>query len=132
MQQLANLRMSPVDTDLTWGHNNQLNFANSCVMYESDSDDEEDGTNGESEEISAEEVHLQVLTDDDILNGYVPDDRYNITDMEEDEEYSEDLEWEYADIGEEEEDVQYLIYDDDGLGPSSKCIVPFQDFIGCL
>jgi hypothetical protein len=69
MRQLANLRVSLVDTDLTQVSNNQLNFANACVVYESDSDNEEGRKNGESEEISSEEVHLQVLMNDDILNG---------------------------------------------------------------
>jgi hypothetical protein len=92
-------------------------------VYQSDSDNEEDRKNGDSEEISVEEVHLQVLTDDNILNGYVPDDHYIIADMEEDREYLEDLEWEYTDIGEEEEDIQYPIYNGDGLYlcPNASC-----------
>jgi hypothetical protein len=41
--------------------------------------------------------------------------------MEEDGVYLDDLEWEYVDIGEEEEDVQYPIYNGDGpcLRPSA-------------
>jgi hypothetical protein len=64
---------------------------------ETDSD-EEDGVNGESEEILTEDLRQEELTEENLLHGYVHDTNYNPQNMEEDGEIVEDLEWEYHDV----------------------------------
>ena len=67
----------------------------------------------------AEEVHLQELTEDNILHGYVPDNRYDIESMEGDGEYSEELDWKYTDLNNEVVEETYPNYNGDDL-----CICP--------
>ena len=47
---------------------------------------------------------------DDFLHGCIPDNQYNTEDMEDDGEHVEGLEWEYADVGNEQEDINYPHY----------------------
>ena len=44
-------------------------------------------------------IETQHLTTDDILHGYTADGQYNQEDMEEDGEYSKQLDWEYSEFG---------------------------------
>ena len=48
-----------------------------------------------------EKVHLQELTEDDVLHSYDPKNQYDIKSMEEDGEYLEEFEWEYTDLNNE-------------------------------
>jgi hypothetical protein len=75
-QKLANMRMSPVDTDLIQGRATANTLPDADVdpssFIQDDSDDsgvEEDGRNGASEDVAAEEVHSPSLTQDDVLHG---------------------------------------------------------------
>jgi hypothetical protein len=101
-QQLANLHVSPVHTDtaMSWGYfNNPCCSDDEChVMVESDSEEDEDGKNNESEEISGTIACNRELMMEDILHGYYVDDEYDVKDMEEDGEYSENLKWEYVSL----------------------------------
>ena len=83
-----------------------------------ESSDEEDGINGDSEDILGDIIDTVELTQEDILYGYTPDDQYNVTEMEEEGEYYENIEWEYSDIGNEQEDINYPRYN--GPGPALR------------
>ena len=60
--------------------------------------DEEDGINGESEEIVAEDLRQEELTEDNLLHGYIHDSNYEPQNMEEDGAFVEELEWEYEEV----------------------------------
>jgi hypothetical protein len=116
-QQIANLCMSSVDDAMTQPITNNQPIAGDADAVpdpSEDSDDEqEDGHNGDSEEIVADEVCVEELTTEDILHGYVQDSVYNPAYMEDDGEYTEELEWQYGDIGNEQEDIPYPHYEGD-------------------
>jgi hypothetical protein len=125
-QQLANLRTSAVDSSNIHGNqpirpggvSTRSTCRNNSVPtedVETDSD-EEDGVNGESEEIIAEDLRQEELTEENLLHGYVHDTNYNPQNMEEDGEFVEDLEWEYHDVP--TENLAYASYN--GEGPSLR------------
>ena len=109
--------MSSVDITMTQPITNNQPIAGDTDAVpdpSEDSDDEqEDGQNGDSEEIVADEVCVKELTTEDILHGYVQDSVYNPAYMEDDGEYTEELEWQYNDIGNEQEDIPYPHYEGD-------------------
>ena len=74
----------------------------------------EDGINGESEEIQADELCQEELTEENLLHGYVHDSNYDPQNMEEDGEFVEELEWEYHEVP--MENLAYAAYN--GIGPS--------------
>jgi hypothetical protein len=120
-QQVANIRMNPVCAilDSNLGNNQPLRqTAFGTAVEHVESEDEEDGMNGESKEISDEVMEFPQLTDDDILHGYTADEQYNTENMEEDGEYSEPLDWEYVDVPNDQEDVAYPHYN--GNGPALR------------
>ena len=116
-QQVANIRMSPVNTILDCDHGNNQPLPQMAVGASAEhveSKDEGDRMNGEAEEISAEVMDFPQLNSDDILHGYIADNQYNTQNMEEDGKYSEQLDWEYVDIADDQDDIAYPHYNRNG------------------
>ncbi len=78
---------------------------------ETDSD-EEDGINGESEEIVAEDLRQEELTEENLLHGYIHDSNYEPQNMEEDGAFVEELEWEYEEVP--TNNLEYATYNGEG------------------
>lgn len=120
-QQLANIRMSPIGATIESNLGNNQPLCEAGFQIDNahfESEDDEDGINGELEEISADVLEFQQLTEEDILHGYTADEQYNTATMEEDGEYSEQLDWEYVDVPNNQIDEEYPNYN--GNGPALR------------
>jgi hypothetical protein len=91
---VSRLRMNPILTSTPTTNNNfDLNENYNNDSSESEEEDNMRGFHKDDECITGDDVDVRDLNVDDLLHGYLPDDGYEPTNMEEDGQYSEEFEW---------------------------------------
>jgi hypothetical protein len=95
-QHIADIRMTPINNQIgTSACTNQLLEFNGVDDEESVG---EDTTGLPPEDDDPEDIDFLCRTEEDILQGYLPDSPYNPVNMEDDGVYPQELNWSYSDI----------------------------------
>lgn len=115
---VSRLRMNPIlmSTPTT---NNNLDL-NGNENNDSSESEEEDNMHGfhKDDECFTGDDDVRVLNVDDLLHGYLPDNGYEPTNMEEDGQYNEEFEWRYEDIP--SDGIEETLYHYEGRGPALR------------
>jgi hypothetical protein len=107
---VTNLRMAPVLTEMVFNNQHPMVTQNH-IENEDDSDpDDELFAFQDDDDDEYDNVVGHTLNQQDLLHGYVPDDGYNPSGMEEDGVYPEALSWTYGEVPQDGINENYYHY----------------------